>query len=464
MAYARRDLRLTLLKTTTNYVHETLALATLLDLDYRNTKIEELGLTQEEQSQRKKIDDMTRKREAEIQGKRKDDLMKQFWAIFNRKWPHSIPPGIIFLPGDRIEKQGFGWAPRTWMSASPTDFPDPLSLLTSTSELHLVGDECLNGLKVRYPGFLLETKDRSQVLSTNKEHGTLYFPTGPGLLDWYAIEAAEDKAHPYLEEIRTSKKPLAIIISRPKPADIPTEIGLLVQIWDEKMMPKPHISHLSGTVAADVQDTPYEPQDPTTGLHDPSDYESVFFCEIIHRVRVKRETRDAFRLKNQGRMFEHAVMSDDGASHRPSPLIPGLPGGVPEIMVNTHHDAKICIAEELSSDQVWFVDGYFHNRGHTKTPVSQPTTPPPLGKVRDLAKKTQSINNNPSQYQPNIQLQSPGTFPRSLTRDNDLSQDGPKLGILPRSVTNLSDKIRRNMPKFSVQIGNKDKDNRKTTH
>ena len=358
-------------KTTTNDFHETLALATLLDLDYSNTDIAESGLRQVNKSTEKVSKDHL---------EHKDHLMAEFWRLFNERWPHAIPPGIIFLPGDRIDRQGYGWAPRTWMSANSTDPPDPLSFMNSTAELDTDVDHGLNGLKVRYPGFLLHAQDRDIVLSTDKHLRKFWFPTGPSFLDWYAVEA-EDTEQPFLEDIRKSTKQLAIITSRPKPANMPAEVGLLVQIREERAGVS-NSSRISCPPASEIMSQHVQ----TVMAHGDSNVggdnlnfrssadegEREFFCEIIHRVKISQEARDDFRFTNHSAVFWDAPhLSRDSTdpdapdTHQNSDL-----PQIPKIMVNTELDSKICIAEELAPYQVWYVDGYFQKRGDNTEPTA----------------------------------------------------------------------------------------------
>lgn len=34
----------------------------------------------------------------------------------------GIPPGIIFLPGPKVDQDGFGWAPKSWMNGRGEDY------------------------------------------------------------------------------------------------------------------------------------------------------------------------------------------------------------------------------------------------------------------------------------------------------------------------------------------------------
>ncbi|KAK9418357.1 putative Heterokaryon incompatibility domain-containing protein [Seiridium unicorne] len=316
-------------RTTTNSFHETLALATLLDLNHEDNEIAEAGLLQEKrptQADTKLRGEQTAK---------KDKLVREFWTEFNKRWPESIPPGIIFLSGERVELEGFGWAPRTWMTAQPVDPPDPLAVMRSTARLDT---NRLRGLKVRYPGFLLDAQDRKQILATDQQKTPrFWFPTGPSFLDWYMVEPADDIPQIYLQKIEESDHPLAIIVSRARPGNSPSEIGLLVQIRE--------------SIEQNQED----------------EEENPLFCEIIRRVKISRETRAQFRTRNRSRFLytEHYEASNQESLRPPHNGTDASNSGsrqdnleVPEVMISSAMDKRICIAEELESDQVWYVDGY----------------------------------------------------------------------------------------------------------
>lgn len=50
-----------------------------------------------------------------------DLLMTDWWLVLERYRPDSIPPGSVFLPGEKLPIDGFGWAPRTFKSAHDTE-------------------------------------------------------------------------------------------------------------------------------------------------------------------------------------------------------------------------------------------------------------------------------------------------------------------------------------------------------
>jgi len=251
-------------------------------------------------------------------------MMRDFWKILNTRFPGSIPPGIIFLPGERLSEPGFRWAPKTWMSATEIDHPDPLSAINSVTELED------RGLLVQYPGFLLHCQDKKVVLGTNHNDPTFTFPIDRGLLEWYSVEPADKERKPYLYQIleQPKSKPseLAIILSRSRPRERPPEIGLLVEIYSK------------------------DPRAPRPGVNiDPK--RKVYWCHVIHRVRVWRAKPaigySDFPLEAR---FQGFRRGDSGLSvTNRSPSILGAPS--PE-------DSKICIGELVSSNQQWCVDSF----------------------------------------------------------------------------------------------------------
>ncbi|KAI0096342.1 hypothetical protein GGR51DRAFT_568438 [Nemania sp. FL0031] len=341
-------------RTTSNSYHETLALATLLNLDYQNTPIGTNGLEQALPEKPSAKDDM--------RTEKTDGLMIEFWKEFNKRWPNSVPPGIIFLQGEKINRRGFGWAPRTWMSADPVEAPDPLSIMNSTAGLDV---EREHGLRVSYPGFLLESKNKRLLLATNKEDQRFWFPTDPSFLDWYVAEPADTTVKlEDLQPIIDDPKPLAIILSRSKPGIAPAEIGLLVQIRND-----PNANHEESET-----DQRERIQLDESDFTDGND-KRAFFCEILYRVKVSRETQTKFHAVNRGCYFEDYDKSYDDL-------------GIPEVMVDSSLDDKICVAEELDSSQVWYVDGYFTEKKQAESPGEPKEVP---GEVSGEAQATRPL-------------------------------------------------------------------------
>ncbi|KAK3334177.1 hypothetical protein B0T19DRAFT_383366 [Cercophora scortea] len=230
-------------RTTGNPAHETLALATMLNLDYTDTNIGE----------------PTIQKEARMSQSHLDSLMRDFWITFDEQYKGAIPPGIIFLPSDKIRIPGFGWAPRTWMEAhDQTGYPEPLQ---PTGFKTVLDKE--HGLRVRYPGFLLHTRDRSRVLGINKLDDEFVFPVDSNLLEWYRAKPVDpvQANDNYVAGIRDNNTRLAIILSRPQRGGLAPEIALLVEVWKQRI----------------------ETQDEGT--------RKVLYCQVIHRLQVSRERR-----------------------------------------------------------------------------------------------------------------------------------------------------------------------------
>jgi hypothetical protein len=274
-------------------------------LNYRDTTINQAGLIDRRDTVNK--DDLSR-------------MMCDFWRMLNERYPGSIPPGIIFLPGERLSEPGFRWAPKTWMSAVEIDHPDPLSTFNGITELEK------QGLLVQYPGFLLHCQDKKVILGTDHSDTKFTFPIDRDLLEWYSVEPADKERKAYLYQIleRPKGKPteLAIILSRSRPREMPPEIGLLVEIY--------------------AKPTRWKQGDRKR---------IVYWCHIIHRVRVWR----AKPLYGHGQFaktdeFESSRENGPRQSHtNTSPSILRAPSA---------NDSQICIGELIDSDQRWFVDSF----------------------------------------------------------------------------------------------------------
>lgn len=193
-------------RTTNHQEHETLALATLLNVDYENSKFQDAGLM--------------KKQGVTVTEDQLESMMRDLWELLDKTCPGSIPPGIIFLPGEKLKDERFAWAPRTWMVGQELDYPDPLSNMTGAATL------VPEGLLVRYPGFILHAKDYTSILGENEN--SFHFPCDSTLLEWYVVVMTDLQKSPPKGN-RSRNKQLAIILCRPKPREIP-EIALLVEI------------------------------------------------------------------------------------------------------------------------------------------------------------------------------------------------------------------------------------------
>lgn len=386
-------------KTTSNHAHETLALATLLDLKYQGTHIEEAGLTKLEH-----VDDKLR-----------DKLVTEFWTTFHDTPSHrgAIPPGIIFLPGAKVEGyQGFGWAPRTWLSPHKIDYPNPLNHWTGETNL------LKNGLEVKYPGFLLHTIGtdvRFQILGmdqNDRSTKTPYFtfPANRNLLEWYSAKPADPTAPTFLPGIANNPKArLAIILPRPRPVERPPEICLLVEIWRE--------DHDKGKAPR-----------------------RLFNCQIIRRMHIWRDMSPIY-LGGADRNGPKGSSSGGSGDNAASPHWSIIGGPLT--------DSSFCLGESLPPEQRWVVDGY----DFTRSPPT--TTSKAAVKQRN---QTGTSSKSPPTASPTGRAESPktplggtgqggarewwlGTLIRGRGRptpvqsraDRDQAQTGPH--SLPRAVT-----------------------------
>ena len=244
-------------------------------------------------------------------------MMQDFWALIHKNYEGSIPAGLIFLPGEKMTGTGFGWAPKTWMSASDEYYPYPLGIPSKPTELHIK-----DGLLVQYPGFLLQCGHPNTILGSNLAKSTLTFPIDQSMSEWYQVKALEDtrtgvgtpqmllsKSH------GSSHLEFGIILSRPRPREWPEEIGLLVHIYREVWKRK-------------------EPERISR---------NYFYCQIVRHVWVSRTTAPPelkeYRLPS-GKMGDHPI------------------------------------GEAVPEDTLWYVDGYQANRDKPQPNPDTPTGTP----------------------------------------------------------------------------------------
>lgn len=200
-------------RTTEHRQHETLALATLFQI--------------------KKLEDFANLGDIRVPIPARNDLdrgMEKLLRHLSRLKPCSIPPGMIFLPGPRLLRKGYRWAPQSWLSLCGIDSPDPLMVQAPAATL--VEPE---GLRVTYPGFLLHRSSSSRGLfASDPEIG---FPANQSISEWYHVERADE------EEEHQDDRDLAIIALR-SPVLNPKEIALLVAIRSvEKKLLRVEILH-----------------------------------------------------------------------------------------------------------------------------------------------------------------------------------------------------------------------------
>lgn len=142
-------------RTTAHLQHETLALATLLNVDTDDV-----------------VDSSSSERIAD--DSQIDRRMQKLLYLLSAYEPCPIPPGIIFLPGPQLSEKGYRWAPQTWLSNCSVEPPDVLTLKCPMARLNLP-----HGLEVKFPGFLLYRPPKTQGLFIDKNE--FYFPTGLSL-------------------------------------------------------------------------------------------------------------------------------------------------------------------------------------------------------------------------------------------------------------------------------------------
>ncbi|KAI1354727.1 hypothetical protein F5Y01DRAFT_329429 [Xylaria sp. FL0043] len=269
--------------------HEVLALATLLKLDTEKTEIENAGLAAPGTANGSPNAGLL------------EELVCVFWYELHRQRKGIIPSGMIFLPGEKVNRQGFGWAPKTWFSTYEMDYPDPLNFWNT--EITELSKE--KGLRVSYPGFLLHPSSRrcrSSILGTSMESEPFVFPVDRSLNEWYGFQRLDDPEYGQpneLTRLQEDETPLAIILSGPLPKEFPKEVALLVE--------------LAGNPDATLDRRTVE-----------------YRASVIHRVRIWREPSP---LKDAIDRLQFKQGSTRGLA-----------------------DKDICLGEALGPSQRWWVD------------------------------------------------------------------------------------------------------------
>ena len=190
-------------RSTAHPIHETLSLATMLNADTETF-----------------ARPTDHKQDTEEYGYECDRRMIELLHRFSKLKHCPIPPGMIFLPGPRLQRKGFGWAPRTWLSSHEIESPDPLSF-DNQKGTRLTAE----GLEVQFPGFLLHDLGDDRGTWNSREH--FCFSTDSSLLQWYRVEPKEGPHFPAGGKL--IGKELAIILPRLQLGDL-SEIALFVSI------------------------------------------------------------------------------------------------------------------------------------------------------------------------------------------------------------------------------------------
>ena len=194
-------------RTTAHPQHETLALATLLHLD-TDDFADPSGTVE-----------MKKYNQTEL-----NERMQRLLDLLGARNHCAIPPGIIFVPGPRLRKRGYRWAPESWLSGHPVEPPDPVTIQIRTARLNVP-----HGLEVWYPGFRLHTLEKKDNLLTDLSE--FYFTADRRLWQWYRALPADDVL-PH-SGARKQSRDLAIIAPQLLTSNA-KEIGLLVEVSREQ--------------------------------------------------------------------------------------------------------------------------------------------------------------------------------------------------------------------------------------
>ena len=142
----------------------------------------------------------------------------------------GIPPGFIFLPGEKLKSLQYGWAPKTWLTKYQQDHPRPL-------EPEYPATSCLtcSGLWVQYPGVDIVGPER-----TFEQH-EFWLKISTSLQTWFRIKYVKyvDTSETEFQQALIEKN-VAIIMTTREPSDIP-EVGILVERVNERQTRQNHV-------------------------------------------------------------------------------------------------------------------------------------------------------------------------------------------------------------------------------
>ncbi|MCJ1325021.1 hypothetical protein MMC10_001683 [Thelotrema lepadinum] len=159
------------------------------------------------------------------EGKGNKDRASRMMAVFLDLLDKAqgIPPGFIFLPGERLASRQYGWALRTWLTKYQQGHPRPLEPEYPTTS-YLTS----SGLQVQYPGL--------DILGPGKsfEQSEFWLMVSTSLQKWFRIKYVKDIDTSETEfQQALTEKSVSIIMTNSEPGDIP-EVGILVQRLKER--------------------------------------------------------------------------------------------------------------------------------------------------------------------------------------------------------------------------------------
>ena len=135
---------------------ETIVIANVLKLDVK--MLEEIGDPLEE---------------SELEAQKR---MIKLLEMLDQQPGLGIPSGIIFLPPPKLRVEGYGWAPKTWLSKQAHAYPLMRPQL-------LAGSMMKQGFHVEFPGIVLHCPH------TSLGEEMFWIPVQQSLLKWYKIRA-----------------------------------------------------------------------------------------------------------------------------------------------------------------------------------------------------------------------------------------------------------------------------------
>ena len=159
---------------------------------------------------------------------RASQMMTLFLDLLDKA--KGIPPGFIFLPGEKLASLQYGWAPKTWLTRYQQDHVRLLKSKYPTAS-YLTS----NGLLVQYPGVdIVEPGDSCG-------QSEFWLKVSATHLEWFRIKYVKDidGSEAEFQQVLVEKS-VSIIMANGKPGDIP-EFGVLVERVNERQTCQYHV-------------------------------------------------------------------------------------------------------------------------------------------------------------------------------------------------------------------------------
>ena len=146
--------------------------------------------------------------------------MVKFLDMLDKEPGLGVPSGIIFLPPPKLDRPGYAWAPKTWLTKQAHSYP-------LMRPLHPAGSIMNQGFLVDFPGFILHCPRASP------EEDKFHIPVQQSLHKWYKVVADRGgkgrNFKDFWENFVCTKSEPSIIMSTTHSPGERWDVGILVQ-------------------------------------------------------------------------------------------------------------------------------------------------------------------------------------------------------------------------------------------